>query len=217
MVDITGALGGIGPQVWNMIIMAGILIAAFGAVLIFLLFFTKRLKYDIPITIFSIRRDGTLVVTSDLGALQRKKGEECMVLKKKKAYLPPPPLDFGTLTEKGATHFYIVQTGVNEFRYAIPNVENPEKILLSPDQRDILAWNIYAQELMRDMFDMKAWLKKMAPYMIMALAVGAVIVIMAIISKNLAAAIELGNTVVNKAAALGSATINSGGTSGAPF
>lgn len=217
MVDITTALSGITPQIWNMIIIAALCLGAFIAILLFVLWWTKRLKYDFPVTIFSIRRDGTLVVTSDLGALKRKKGEECFILKNKKAYLPPPPLDFGTLSEKGGTHFYVIQTGVNEFRYAIPEIKNPEKILLSPDQRDIMAWNVYAQELMREMFDIRSWLKKMAPMLVVALAVVAVIVIMAIISKNLSAAIELGNTVVNKAAALGSATINQGGGAAAPF
>lgn len=217
MADITAYLGGMGPEIMNMVVMAGIALAGFGGVLIFLLFFTKRLKYDIPITIFSIRRDGSMVVTSDLGALQRKRGEECLILKKKKAYLPPPPLDYGTLTETGATHFYVIQTGVSEFRYAVPNIKNVNEIIMSPDQRDILAWNVYAQDLMRDMFDMKAWLKKMAPYAILALSVGAVIVVMAIISKNLSAAIELGNLVVNKASALGASTITNGGSGGAPF
>jgi hypothetical protein len=102
--------------------------------------------------------------------------------------MPVPDYDYFVVGSKGKTELNLIQVGTDEFypaKFKINTTANPGYELgLNPQQKDMLAWNFYAKELLRAKFDIKKLWEKYGNIISMGFMAVIVLIILGMAFKN---------------------------------
>jgi len=156
------------------------------AVAIYIIGF-KLIKYKIKVNIYRKIGDNFKKIIDKGGILKYKQGHFFKLLKLRQV-MPVPDYDYFVIGNKGKTELNLVQVGTDEFypaKFKINTKGNPEYNLgLEPQQKDMLAWNFYAKELLRSKFDIKGIWDKYGSVISMAFVGVIVLIILGMAFRN---------------------------------
>jgi len=188
LAPLTGQYSGMINSMTSMFMYIGIiiLIVAVGVTAYFLV--GRLFRYKVAVDIYSKRGDRFKLIKDRGGILKHPKGELFKLLKSK-AIIPVPDYKYFTFGNKGKTHLTLIQASSNEFYPADVRVNlspNPGAYIgLTPLQKDMIAWNVYAKEMLRSRFDVRDFLQKYGQYIGLAVIAGLIIVVVSMSFQNI--------------------------------
>lgn len=147
----------------------------------------KFIRYKIRVNVYRKIGDTFKKIVDRGGVLKYKHGSFFKLLKMRQV-MPVPDYSYFVVGNKGKTELNLIQVGTDEFypaKFKINTKGNPEYSLgLNPQQKDMLAWNFYAKELLRSKFDIKGIWEKYGSVISMAFVGAIVLIILGMAFKN---------------------------------